>query len=173
MFREDCFLLGTLTKVHGLNGELNLVFKNESSFDYEHLESVFIEIDGKLVPFFVDTYRPKDKENCLISFEDIEDEEQALEIKDCDLYAEIIDKPYTETEANFQLGNLVGYELFNQDKSLGKIVDIESYTNNEQFVVEINSTETLIPANEELITNISHEEKKVTMNLPEGLLDIN
>ena len=173
MFREDCFLLGTLTKVHGIQGELNLVFKNESSYEYEHLESVFIEIDGKLAPFFIDTFRPKDKENCLISFDDIVNEEEAQELKDCDLFAELIDKPESYKESEFELSHLIGYELFDKKTSLGRIIDIEPYTNNEQFVIKHENQDILIPANQELIKEILHDSNRLIMDLPEGLLEVN
>ena len=50
---EDSFYIGYITKTKGLKGEVQLFFEFS---DYEDLEldSFFIELNGKLVPFFVD-----------------------------------------------------------------------------------------------------------------------
>jgi 16S rRNA processing protein RimM len=53
---EDCFYIGYITKTKGLKGEVQVYFEYE---DYEDLilDSVFAEINGKLVPYFVAKYK--------------------------------------------------------------------------------------------------------------------
>ncbi len=53
MKKEEYFPLGYITKTRGLKGELQLFFEVEYPEQYENLESVFIEINKKPVPFFI------------------------------------------------------------------------------------------------------------------------
>jgi len=58
-------------------------------------------------------------------------------------------------------------------KDVGTIVAVDETTVNTLF--EVNSPEgdeLLIPASNELITAINSEEKTITINIPEGLLDL-
>ena len=52
MRKEDCYYLGKITKTHGFKGNLILHLDTDEPELYENLESVFIERDGMLVPFF-------------------------------------------------------------------------------------------------------------------------
>ena len=55
---------------------------------------------------------------------------------------------------------------------LGEIVDVDDSTMNTLFVVEGENAETLIPAQEEFIVNIDHENKEIIFELPEGLVSM-
>ncbi len=172
MFREESFLLGTITRTHGVNGELVLLFKNESSLDYEHLESVFVELDGKLVPFFIDSYRTKGDSTALIGFERYNSEQETIFLKGSSVYAHLDEKIEYDTD-NSDINTLIGYSIFEDGKLIGKIEDILKFPNNIQFEITIEGNKILIPANQELINNIDSDKKTIEMNLPEGLLDIN
>ena len=54
MEKEQCFTLGSVSKVQGIKGKL--IFRLEVDFpeDYAELESVYIESNRKLIPFFIE-----------------------------------------------------------------------------------------------------------------------
>lgn len=52
MQKQDCYLLGTITKAIGYKGELNLFLDTDEPETYQNLESIFVEQHGLLVPFF-------------------------------------------------------------------------------------------------------------------------
>ncbi|NJK85902.1 MAG: hypothetical protein HC906_07985 [Bacteroidales bacterium] len=85
---EDYFLLGTLSKTHGVHGEFVLKLNNIDADDIEEMESVFIEFDGLLVPFFISEFFQKSAESLIIKFEDIETEEQASEFVSCKVFTQ-------------------------------------------------------------------------------------
>ena len=52
--KNDCVEVGYIQKPHGLKGEVILVFDKEFEETFEELEFLFIEVDGGLVPFFIE-----------------------------------------------------------------------------------------------------------------------
>ncbi|KAA6309227.1 Ribosome maturation factor RimM, partial [termite gut metagenome] len=56
--------------------------------------------------------------------------------------------------------------------TLGKITDIDTSTINTLFVVENEKGELLIPVCEEFIIEIDYENKRIRMNLPDGLVNL-
>jgi 16S rRNA processing protein RimM len=54
---------------------------------------------------------------------------------------------------------------------LGQITDIDDATLNTLFVVDYQDDELLIPACEEFIIDIMPDERRILMQLPEGLLE--
>lgn len=49
---EDNILWGNIIKVHGVKGEVLVQVFSDDLTDYETLESVFVEIKQKQIPFF-------------------------------------------------------------------------------------------------------------------------
>ena len=58
MTRDDCILLGTLSKTHGVSGELVAITRIKGYVLKEKWESVFLEINGILVPFLFHPMSP-------------------------------------------------------------------------------------------------------------------
>jgi 16S rRNA processing protein RimM len=58
---EDCFRIGSVLKTKGLKGEMQLYvdFDNLENIDFN---AIFIEIGGKLAPFFVESIKYNQKE---------------------------------------------------------------------------------------------------------------
>ena len=77
---DQCFKLGVVLKPHGLKGELYISLDTDYPEDYQEMESVFMLQNGKLVPFFVQYFKLKNKE-ALVKFEDVEDKASALALR--------------------------------------------------------------------------------------------
>ena len=54
MRKEDCYFLGRITRKHGLSGNVILKLDTDQPDFYKKLESIFVEINGLLVPFFIE-----------------------------------------------------------------------------------------------------------------------
>lgn len=172
---EEVYKIGKITKPHGLKGEVSINF-DDDIFDRVDCPYLICDIDGILVPFFIEEYRFKTDSSALVKFIDIDSAEQAQQLTGGTIYFE---NKYIEegNQDEISLNYFVGFTIKDGDKEIGKICDIDDNTENWLFVVECkkkqSTTEILIPAHEEFITDIDHQKKIITMNLPLGLIDIN
>lgn len=172
MIREDeVFKIGRFTKPHGIKGEIAFAFDNDI-FDRVDCPYLICKTDGILVPFFIEEYRFKGSETALITFENITSETMAKRFQGLDVY---FPRKYFEegtADADYTLDYFIGFSVVNDNKDIvGKIVDVDEKTINTLFLVE-NETgeEIIIPAADELITEIDNQKKILYVNLPEGLL---
>src|SRR3990172_8160073 len=53
MFRENCSLIGYISKSHGINGQLMIRLNGDYADNIEPGEPIFVEVDDILVPFFI------------------------------------------------------------------------------------------------------------------------
>ena len=165
--KEDVYKIGRLGKTHGVKGEVSFQFTDDI-FDSVDADYLVLDIDGILVPFFMEEYRFRNDSVCLVKFCDIDTQQRAQELTGCDVYfPRALAEEADETPS---LSSLVGFEIVDSDgKAIGTITAIDDSTINILFELEDG---TLIPASDELIEGIDVNKKEIIMNIPEGLLDI-
>ena len=66
----------------------------------------------------------------------------------------------------------IDYVIYNNNSIIGKIIDIVENKNQDLFEVVFNEKRILIPIIDEFVVNIDNDNKKIIMNLPEGLTDL-
>ena len=166
--REEVYKIGRLGKAHGVKGEVSFQF-DDDIFDRVESDYLVLDVDGILVPFFMEDYRFRNGELAFVKFCDVDTQQRASELTGCDVYfpRELAE---AEDEAPI-LEMLVGFEIFNaSDGSLvGTIAAINSQTANVLFELEDGR---LIPASDELIMNIDTQHEKIVVDIPEGLLEL-
>lgn len=173
--KEEVFKIGRFAKPHGIKGEIALVMTSETCDLFEESEDPYVicEMDGILVPFFIENYRYKSDTIILVKLELIDTEEQARAFTNKDVYFALDEMDEDFFSDDLDLTYTIGYELIDQKQgSLGIIMDIDTSTINQLFQVDHQGKELLVPAAEELITMIDHIDKRVTVALPDGLLDL-
>ena len=166
--KEDIYHIGRLGKTHGVKGEVSLQFEDDI-FDRVDADYLVLDIDGILVPFFLEEYRFRSDSVCLVKFCDVDTQQRASELTGCEVYfpRQLAD---AEDEAPM-LAFLVGFEIINaaDGNRIGSIVDIDDQTANILFILDNGM---LIPASDELISNIDTTSSTIIMNIPDGLLEI-
>ncbi|PKP36124.1 MAG: 16S rRNA processing protein RimM [Bacteroidetes bacterium HGW-Bacteroidetes-15] len=163
--------IGTIQRTHGVNGEVQVNWTNDFYPEDHNLESVFLQIEGIPIPFFIKSLRNKGQESSLIRFDEIDSIDQASELVGLKIFAEIRGK---ETDNELYLNDLVGFTIItNIGVKLGVIEEFQDFSGNLVFQV-INSAgnEMLIPAATEFIIDIDEASKTIIMELPEGLADL-
>jgi len=172
MKKEDCFQLGYISKTHGFKGEVIFLSNGKTSIKLNKLESVFIEINGQLIPFFIESLKQATATSEIIKFCDIDTEEKARQLIKCNIYilSSLIPK---QNEDNFNPFELIGFKVIDDvHGEIGEITNILEMP--QQLIFEIHKVkkEILIPANENIIYKIDSNKKIVFINTPEGLIDI-
>jgi 16S rRNA processing protein RimM len=171
MDKSDCRLIGTLSKLYGFKGEYVLVADSLLNEEIENWESVFLEIEGLLVPFFIDSLKITSDTSAVIDFEDIDSSDKAKEFVSCNVFQLATVTGNTEEELLPDL--LTGYKITDKKAGTVGIIDqILDYNQNLLFRVLKGNTEILIPVSEEIILKINHKKKEVLIQAPEGLLEL-
>ena len=168
---EEVYKIGVLGKPHGINGEIQFYF-DDDTFDTADADYLVLMIDGILVPFFFEEYRFKSNETALVKFCDIDTAEDAANLTGCEVY---LPRHIKEDDGTITYSELSGYVMtdYLTKKTVGKILRVDDSTANILFEVEDADGDTiLIPAAEELIKDINTDEHTITLELPEGLLDL-
>ncbi len=168
---EDSFRIGTLTKTRGLKGELQLYV------DFEGLEkvkfkSVFVDVAGKLVPYFIESIKYPMPNTAYLLLEEINTIEKAALLAKKDVFLPNKLKPKKKKE-EFGLKDLKGFIAIDEQKGeLGEIIEIIDYPQQIIATVKYQGHEVLFPLNTDLIKGIDVENSEVYIELPEGLLDV-
>lgn len=168
---EDCFYVGYITKTKGLKGEVQIYFEFS---DYEDLEldSVFIEINGKLIPYFVAVGKLQTNSTGYFYFEDIDTVEKAEKLIRKKVYLPNSKMPERE-EGDFYYEDLVGYTVKDEKAGeLGEITEVLEYPQQYIAVVPYKFREVMFPLNDDIIVSIDEETSVLEVKLPEGLIDI-
>jgi len=169
--KDDVFPIGQVIKPHGVNGEMSFAFTTDI-FDREEVPYFVFELEGLLVPFFLDEYRFRSETNGLLKLDGVKTEEQAKIFSGLTIY---LPKTFLEKveDNEIELDYFVGFSLIDEESGLlGVVSEVDQSTDNVLFVIEKPDDELLIPAGEEYIQNIDHEKKIIYVKLPEGLLDL-
>ena len=163
---EEVYKIGRLGKAHGVKGEVSFQF-DDDIFDRVDADYLVLDIDGILVPFFMEEYRFRSDTICLVKFKSVDTQQRAQELTGCDVFF-----PRALAEEGDEmpsLSMLVGFEIVNNanGENVGRIAAIDDSTANILFELEDG---TLIPASDDLIEEIDAEQQQIKMNIPEGLL---
>lgn len=178
--RQDITRIGKVIKPHGHAGELSVALTSDT--DFSGLSFVVMDIDGIFVPFKVTGLRSRGPEAILLTLDGVDSDLKAASLSGKEVFAptamlrEIVgdDSEGGDTDSDsITVDRLIGFEIVDDDRCLGKVTDIDDSTANILFIVEDSSGNSrMIPLADELIEDIDLDTATIRMNLPEGLLDL-
>lgn len=171
--KSDCLKIGYLQKPHGVKGEIALQFEPEYEASLDEMPTLFLEIDGLLVPFFLreEGLRFRSSETALLHFDWVDDEQQARKLCGSSVFIQKDD--YLNEEEELPLHALIGYTLFDTEKGkIGPITQVDDYSGNLILSVDYNGKEVLIPFSEDFLTRFDEDKQEIEFDCPEGLFDL-
>lgn len=172
MRKEDCFYLGKIAKKFSFKGEVLIYLDTDEPELYEDLESMFVECGKHLVPFFIENSSLHKNDFLRVRFEDVKNEEEADALLGNHVYLPLKMLPKL-TGNKFYFHEVIGFEV--EDKRLGIVGEIQSINDTSAqplFEVLNDGVEILIPMIDHFLVKIDRENKKVIMDLPEGLIEM-
>jgi 16S rRNA processing protein RimM len=165
-------LLGRITKVSGYEGAVTVKLERFFSEKLPHMESVFLEIEGRPVPFFISASEYSGADILKLQFDGYDSSEKVNEFIGCQVYLTTA-APVGKKIENVQ--NLSGFSVLTSDNIVLGSVD-EVIQNPGQWLLSVVSDmgkTILIPLHENFIVKIDKKKKILIMDLPEGLTEIN
>lgn len=161
--------IGTILKTYGFEGELIIISEYALKKHFSKNKWLFIEIDSEKIPFRISKCHISPT-NIIVKFKDL-DYERASKLKKCNVYTDSQSVKIIKTTNDFR--SIRGYKIYDTKTNyLGILTDIIKNKSQLIFVVFSNNREILIPAVSEFITAFDSNNKTITLELPEGLIDI-
>lgn len=172
MLKEDCFYLGKIVSKFSFKGEVLIKLDTDEPEAYTKMESVFVDYNDNLVPFFIEKSSLHKSDLLRVKFEDVDSEEDAEDIMRCDLYLPLSELPELEDD-KFYFHEVIGYTA--EDIQFGKIGIIKRINDNRAqplFEIDHDGKEILIPVNDDFISKVDKKNKTIFLDTPPGLIDI-
>lgn len=165
-------LLGRISKVSGFEGAMTVILERSFIENIPQMETVFLEIEGRPVPFFISESEYSGNDILKIRFIDYDTVEKVSEFKGCKVY---LTSELHTTEKMDDSGDITGYEVLTDDNLLlGHITEVIQYPG--QWLLNITTPdkkEILVPLHEDFIILLDYRKRLMVLKIPEGLLEIN
>lgn len=169
--KEEVYKIGLFNKPHGIHGELQFTFTDDI-FDRVDCDYLICLLDGIFVPFFIEEYRFRSDSTALVKLEGIDTAERARMFTNIEVYFPVKHAEEAE-DGELSWNFFIGFQMEDiHHGPLGEVIDVDTTTVNTLFVVEREEEELLVPAQEEFIVGIDQKQKLITVELPEGLLNL-
>lgn len=172
---EDCTAIGTITKIHGLRGNVVVQCDDYLLEDFEG-EPVFLLLEGGPVPFFItpESVRTRGGSSYLLHFDDVDTEKEALRLVGSTVMIETSlieeDEEYDEQD----IYRFVGYKCVDvPTQDMGSVEDVVDYAGNIVFTIQINGKEVLLPLSDDIVLDVDDENGILYVSITEELYNLN
>lgn len=167
---SETFLWAQIIRPHGFSGEVLISLSEVLNKKMKKPESVFVDFNGNLVPYFIDSLKINGNSGVL-KLEDVDNEVDAKFISGKSLFLEVSFKPKHAGSNIFD--QLIGYQVKDVNLGpLGVISEINEYPQQIIASMQYNEKEILFPLNESIIVGVDKKNHLLEIKLPEGLLDV-
>ncbi len=168
---DDYFELGYILKPHGLKGAVHILLDVDDPTKYSKMESVIVEINGNLVPFFISSIQINGSKG-ILHLEEVNSFEEANALKACKLLLPTTVLPKLGKK-QFYYHEVIGYHVVDKDHGiLGVVENIFTGGNQDIISMKYKDREILIPIVDAIVSHADHDTKEMHVQLPDGLLEI-
>jgi 16S rRNA processing protein RimM len=177
--KNNFIAVGKITKTIGIKGNLKIISLTDFPERFKKLKKIFLYNEMSR-EFFINKYA----------------EGYQFEISDCKVYDKYINIKFCEYDSieksqklvnlilmineaerikldkgNFYFYELIGAEIFDKGKPVGKVDSVVNYGSGDLFSVKTGSKEILIPFRKEFVKSIDIKNKRIHVDLIEGFLE--
>lgn len=169
---KDCFFIGTIVSKFSFKGEVLVKLDSDDPEIYENMESVFIALGGKPVPFFIEKCSLHKSDLLRIKFEDVSSETDAEALMKHKLYLPLSFLPKLSGN-QFYFHEVIGFTVKDVHYGeVGTIVGVNDTTSQALFEIERDGKQILIPMNDDFLVEVNRKNKTIVVQTPEGLIDL-
>ena len=160
--------IGYISKTHGLKGHIILRLNELVNID-EDIKSVFLDLNGSQVPYFIEDCRPNNN-GYILKLETIDTVDTSKKLIGKKAFA----LPDFILEEDESLKEFIGYAIIDSKLgNIGNIADVDEKTDNAIIkVIHPSGAEIILPFNDDLIIEIDDDLKTIEFNAPEGLIEM-
>lgn len=177
MAEPQYVIIGRTRKAHGLSGELKVSIEDRYLEDFMKNERIFLDVRGIKIPYFIANVRGGGE--MILKLEEVDDRDaatalQAREVllREQDILPDHAREFEVEEEEGLEYGHLVGFLIVDETRGEVAVIDeVLEMPQQEMAFLKYKGREVLVPLNQQFIQSIDESQKRVLMDLPDGLLD--
>jgi 16S rRNA processing protein RimM len=172
MDNNDFFYLGKILKPIGTKGHLLAILDVDDPGRYKKLETVFVGIDLNRIPWTIQSVEIKTGKRITLKFEDIDSFQDALPFQGRELYLPMAMLPQLKGK-KFYHHEITGFTVIDKNHgNIGFVKSILEFPQQSLLQVQYGGKEILIPAVDTVIRKIDRKNKVISIEAPEGLVEI-
>ena len=165
------FKIGKLAASTGLKGELVLQHSLGKKTSLKGLEAIFLEASkDNFIPYFIQSAKIRNEQEVIIKLEGIDVMEKARKLTPREVW--MAEDDFKKFSAKSSPIALLGFHMIHGEEDLGEILEVIEQPHQILCSLLINGKEALIPIHEASLEKMDLKNRKVYVNLPDGLLEI-
>lgn len=173
MEKKDCFYLGKIVRKYSFKGEVIIKLDTDQPELYQKMDAVFVDLGKNFIPFFIENSLLQKGNQLRVQFEDVYTEKDAEALMKSNVYLPFSLLPKL-TGNKFYYHEVIGFTLEDMHFGIvGQIVSINDSTSQPLFVIKKDDSEILIPMIDDFIQKVDRDNKKIIVDTPEGLIEMN
>ena len=160
--------IGVVRKPHGVRGGLKVTLYNIDLDTLQSLEQLFVNTGGKWEQLSLRNCQGYD-DFAILAFQEIKDRTEAETFRGYEIFADQVELPQLADDEYF-LEDLVGCSVVDeQEKHIGKVVEVLTPASHDILVVQEGNTETMVPLVDEWVLEVDIDAKRIQINSVEEL----
>jgi 16S rRNA processing protein RimM len=168
---DNYYKIGKLAATFGLEGQLILQHSLGKKTSLKGLEYIFIEEKkDSFLPYFIESAKIKNAREVYVKLEGISVKETANPLVKKEVW--LHENDFKKFVANAAPISLLGFMVIHDEEELGEVCEVIEQPHQVLCKIMLNGKEALIPVHEDSLDQIDKKNRKLFVNLPEGLLDI-
>lgn len=168
---ENYFKIGKLAATFGVHGQLILEHSLGKKTSLKGLESIFIEeTKDSFLPYFITSTKIKNEKEIYITLEGLQSKEAAHFLIKKEVW--LTETDFKKFAAGAAPISLLGFMVINNEEEIGEVLEVIEQPHQVLCTIMIEGKEALIPIHEESLEKIDKKNRKLYVNLPDGLLEI-
>ena len=165
------FKVGKFAASHGLDGTLVLVHSLGKKTALKELETIFLqESKDNFMPYFIETCSIKNDTEVYVKLETVDTKEVARRLTPKDVWFTAED--FEKYAAKSSPISMLGYDMIDGSINLGEIIEVLEQPHQILCTILYNGNEALVPVHQGNLVKMDQKNKKVYVDVPEGLLEI-
>lgn len=165
--------IGKIRKPVGTQGFMKIEIYEDFKETFVKAPHIFVKVKGDLIPYFIEDIEDTG-ETFHCKLEEVDFPEDASKLNLCEIYMKEENILSDAHKRKIEKFSLSGYHIINAETniSIGIIQDVHQYPHQLMAVTETEKGVKLIPLSDENIIEINNKDQTVTLNIPDGLLEL-
>jgi len=161
--------IGQIVNTHGIRGEVKVYPLTDDASRFNKLKEVYIEAKNEMTKYQVESAKHL-KNTVILKLKGVDTMNDAEKLRQLYIKVGRWDAVRLPKDTFF-ICDIVDSEVFDiHGELLGKLYDVLQTGSNDVYVVKNDTKEILIPALKTVVKEINLQNKKIIVDLPEGLI---